>query len=76
MVQAEHDDLLRQLNLHQIEDKATRDLLVKTRDAGYDYFHDNHPELNNPTNEDDIDKYLKNVAKYVTLGLMRAGRYV
>jgi demethoxyubiquinone hydroxylase (CLK1/Coq7/Cat5 family) len=93
-IQEEHDNLLRKMNKYDVEDKPTRQLLVTTRDAGYDYFNDNFPELkNNPEEEtkkkeesaetsrkfpdsNDVEKYLTTAAKYITIGLMKAGRKV
>ena len=76
-VQEEHDEMLRRLNIHKIDDKKTRQLLVKTRDAGYDFFNENFPELKEPQeDESEFDKNLQKATKYFTKGLIRLSRHV
>mmetsp|Transcript_13405 Transcript_13405/g.11902 ORF Transcript_13405/g.11902 Transcript_13405/m.11902 type:complete len:237 (-) Transcript_13405:18-728(-) len=76
-VQEEQDEMLRLLNNHKINDKRTRQLLVKTRDAGYDFFNDNFPKLNTPpTDENDFDKNMRKATKYFTKGLIRLSRHI
>ena len=88
-IQKEHDALLRKMNSNKVEDKTTRQLLVQTRDAGYDFFNDHLPHIDNKTktqpkegamnqipDANDAERVMITATKYITQGLMQAGRYV
>ena len=74
VIQFEHDEFLRRLNDNQIADQPTRKILIKTRDAGYDYFNDNYKNIQEKANDDEIDKFLKTATKYTTIGLMQLAK--
>ena len=75
-VQEEHDSMLRKMNIHKIDDKTTRKLLVKSRDAGYDFFEKNFPDLKDNKYDTEMDKTLEKATKYFTKGLIRLSRHV
>ena len=76
-IQQEHDQMLRKLNEHEIEDKETRKLLTSTRDIGYDYFDQHHKDIDkNEEHEDNIEKYMKTATKFITLGLLKASERI
>ncbi|CAI2379013.1 unnamed protein product [Moneuplotes crassus] len=75
-IQDEHDSMLRSLNKHKIEDKKTRSILVQTRDAGYDFFDENFPELKDNSKDTDFDKNLQTATKAFTRGFIRLSRYI
>ena len=74
VIQFEHDEFLRRLNDNKISDQPTRQILIKTRDAGYDYFKDNYNDNLETQKDDEIDKFLKTATKYTTIGLMQLAK--